>query len=64
MPVLRTGIYADAEQSGHSAAILVTAVSLTMTDSRGFEADQLDIELDDADGKVEVAPARGGADAL
>ena len=25
-------------------------MSLTMTDNRGFEADQLDIELDDADG--------------
>lgn len=25
-------------------------ISLTMTDNRGFEADQLDIELDDTDG--------------
>lgn len=25
-------------------------ISLTLTDNRGFEADQLDIELDDADG--------------
>lgn len=25
-----------------------------MTDNRGFEADQLDIELDDTDGKVEL----------
>ncbi|MEH6018634.1 phage late control D family protein [Klebsiella variicola] len=33
-------------------------VSLTMTDNRGFEADQLDIELDDADGLVEL-PIRG-----
>lgn len=32
--------------------------SLTMTDNRGFEADQLDIELDDADGLVEL-PIRG-----
>ncbi|MBV4412884.1 phage late control D family protein [Enterobacteriaceae bacterium YMB-R22] len=31
-------------------------ISLTMTDNRGFEADQLDIELDDADGKVELPP--------
>lgn len=33
-------------------------VSLTMTDNRGFEADQLDIELDDSDGLVAM-PARG-----
>lgn len=32
--------------------------SLTLTDNRGFEADQLDIELDDADGRVEL-PLRG-----
>ncbi|MBO1556716.1 phage late control D family protein, partial [Yersinia pseudotuberculosis] len=32
--------------------------SLTLTDNRGFEADQLDIEFDDADGKVEL-PRRG-----
>lgn len=32
--------------------------SLTLTDNRGFEADQLDIELDDADGLVEL-PIRG-----
>ena len=31
-------------------------VSLTMTDNRGFEADQLDIELDDTDGLVELPP--------
>lgn len=33
-------------------------ISLTMTDNRGFEADQLNIELDDTDGKVEL-PQRG-----
>ena len=26
-------------------------ISLIMTDNRGFEADQLDIELDDSDGR-------------
>lgn len=31
-------------------------IGLTMTDNRGFEADQLDIELDDADGLVELPP--------
>ncbi|SFJ87802.1 hypothetical protein SAMN05518863_103186 [Candidatus Pantoea symbiotica] len=33
-------------------------ISLTLTDNRGFEADQLDIELDDADGQVAM-PVRG-----
>lgn len=33
-------------------------LSLTLTDNRGFDADQLDIELDDSDGQVEM-PARG-----
>lgn len=33
-------------------------INLTMTDNRGFEADQLDIELDDTDGLVEL-PVRG-----
>ena len=33
-------------------------ISLTMTDNRGFEADQLDIELNDADGLVAL-PVRG-----
>lgn len=33
-------------------------MSLTLTDNRGFEADQLDLELDDADGLV-VLPRRG-----
>ncbi|WP_058973933.1 phage late control D family protein [Type-D symbiont of Plautia stali] len=33
-------------------------LSLTLTDNRGFEADQLDIELDDADGQLSL-PRRG-----
>ncbi|WP_250870422.1 phage late control D family protein [Hafnia paralvei] len=33
-------------------------LSLTMTDNRGFDADQLDIELDDSDGQLAM-PARG-----
>lgn len=33
-------------------------MSLTLTDNRGFEADQLDLELDDADGLI-VLPRRG-----
>lgn len=33
-------------------------ISLTLTDNRGFEADQLDIELDDSDGTLQL-PRRG-----
>jgi len=33
-------------------------MSLTLTDNRGFEADQLDLELDDADGMIAL-PRRG-----
>lgn len=33
-------------------------MSLTLTDNRGFEADQLDLELDDTDGQI-VLPRRG-----
>lgn len=33
-------------------------MSLTLTDNRGFEADQLDLDLDDADGKIAL-PRRG-----
>jgi phage protein D len=33
-------------------------LNLSMTDNRGFEADQLDIELDDSDGLIEL-PLRG-----
>lgn len=36
---------------------------LTLTDNRGFEADQLDLTLDDADGKLEL-PSRGAVLAL
>ncbi|PHZ33720.1 hypothetical protein CS536_22340, partial [Yersinia kristensenii] len=33
-------------------------LSMSLTDNRGFEADQLDIELDDADGQLAM-PERG-----
>ena len=33
-------------------------MSLTLTDNRGFEAEQLDLELDDSDGQI-VLPRRG-----
>ncbi|MGE4779324.1 phage late control D family protein [Yersinia enterocolitica] len=41
-----------------SGVIKKRLMSLTLTDNRGFEADQLDIELDDSDGKL-VLPRRG-----
>lgn len=33
-------------------------ISLSLSDNRGFEADHLDIELDDSDGLIEL-PTRG-----
>ncbi|EFV2496307.1 phage late control D family protein, partial [Salmonella enterica] len=41
-----------------TTALDVRLMSLTLTDNRGFEADQLDLELDDADGQI-VLPRRG-----
>ncbi|HGN0867794.1 TPA: phage late control D family protein [Providencia alcalifaciens] len=41
-----------------NALIQGRLMSLSMTDNRGFEADQLDIELDDSDGKLAL-PKRG-----
>lgn len=41
-----------------TSAIKGRLMSLTLTDNRGLEADQLDIELDDSDGKLAL-PAKG-----
>lgn len=41
-----------------TTALDARLMSLTLTDNRGFEADQLDLELDDADGQI-VLPRRG-----
>lgn len=41
-----------------TAVLDARLMSLTLTDNRGFEADQLDLELDDADGQI-VLPRRG-----
>lgn len=35
-------------------------ISLTLTDNRGFEADQLDIELDDSDGRLDLPSRKAG----
>lgn len=47
-----------AEKQDISKLISDRLISLTLTDSRGFEADQLDLTLDDADGLLEL-PSRG-----
>lgn len=39
-----------------SAKIAERLISLTLTDNRGFEADQLDVDLDDSDGKLDLPP--------
>lgn len=39
-----------------SATLDGRLVSLTLADNRGFEADQLDIALDDTDGKLDLPP--------
>jgi len=39
-----------------TAAVQGRLCSLTLTDNRGFEADQLDIVLDDSDGKLDLPP--------
>ncbi|EMH6310052.1 phage late control D family protein, partial [Proteus mirabilis] len=41
-----------------SAKIQGRLISLSLTDNRGFEADRLDIELDDSDGAL-MMPKRG-----
>lgn len=46
-----------------TANISPRLISLTMTDNRGFEADQLDIELDDTDGQLAM-PVRGAVISL
>ncbi|MEQ1968397.1 phage late control D family protein [Xenorhabdus nematophila] len=39
-----------------NARIQDRLISLSLTDNRGFEADQLDIELDDSDGRLSLPP--------
>lgn len=39
-----------------SPAIRSRLVDLTITDNRGFEADQFDLRLDDSDGKLDMPP--------
>ncbi|MEW6166047.1 MAG: phage late control D family protein [Pseudomonadota bacterium] len=39
-----------------TATVAERLVSLTLTDNRGFEADQLDLVLDDTDGRLDLPP--------
>lgn len=39
-----------------TASLQGRLISLTLTDNRGFEADQLDIVLDDTDGRLDLPP--------
>ena len=46
----------DKDKKDISQLISTRLMSLTLTDSRGFEADQLDIQLNDADGMLSLPP--------
>ncbi|WP_099141696.1 phage late control D family protein [Xenorhabdus kozodoii] len=48
----------SAGEENINARIQDRLISLSLTDNRGFEADQLDIELDDSDGRLSL-PRRG-----
>ncbi|WP_155271336.1 phage late control D family protein [Xenorhabdus bovienii] len=50
----------SADDKNINALIQNRLVSLSLADNRGFEADQLDIELDDSDGQLSL-PRRGVA---
>ncbi|MFP1451826.1 hypothetical protein ACLB1N_05165 [Escherichia coli] len=49
-------VYAHAGREDITQNFSDRLIGLTMTDNRGFEADQLDIALDDTDGLVELPP--------
>lgn len=51
------------DQKDITQNIRLRLISLNLTDNRGFEADQLDIELDDADGLLAM-PERGAVISL
>jgi phage protein D len=51
------------DQKDITHSIRSRLISLSLTDNRGFEADQLDIELDDADGQLAM-PERGAVISL
>lgn len=46
----------EGENSDISTLISDRLISLTLTDNRGFEADQLDISLDDSDNRLALPP--------
>lgn len=46
----------DEDEIDISEIISERLMSLTLTDNRGFEADMLEIQLDDHDGKLAIPP--------
>ena len=46
----------DKDKKDISQLVSTRLMGLTLTDSRGFEADQLDIQLNDADGMLSLPP--------
>lgn len=46
----------DGDKKDISQLVSTRLMGLTLTDSRGFEADQLDIQLNDADGMLSLPP--------
>lgn len=50
----------EVDQADLTARIAGRLIGLTLTDNRGFEADQLDLVLSDADGKLDL-PSRGAS---
>lgn len=57
-PALRIRLHKDQQTQDISQLITERVINLTLTDNRSFEADQLDIELDDSDHRLEL-PQRG-----
>ncbi len=46
----------DVDGKDITASLDGRLISLTLTDNKGFEADQLEIQLDDTDGKLDLPP--------
>ncbi|MCG9079933.1 contractile injection system protein, VgrG/Pvc8 family [Laribacter hongkongensis] len=58
-PVYRILLHKGKERRDITANFDSRLMSLSLTDNRGFESDQVDIVLDDADGQLDLPP-RGG----
>ncbi|WP_249111411.1 MULTISPECIES: phage late control D family protein [Pasteurellaceae] len=56
IPVISLSVSTKEQKTDISQLISHRLINLTLTDSRGFEADQLDLTLDDSDGLLELPP--------